>query len=285
MNRFQIILIAAVFAPLGLFVSSQALRTAVFSVGHDAVKSRIQAEAGVRLERLTWLEAEDVFKTHDLVVIPLGAITKEHGPHLPLNNDFIMAEYLAQRVAEELDVVVMPTIPFGFYPAFLEYPGSVSLRPETFKELVKDICVSIAGYGIKKFYVLNTGVSTARVLEVAAEELLEAGITMQFTDILHVGADAIEAVKTQEGGTHADEIETSMMLYIAPDIVDMSKAVKDYDPRNRRGLTRDSTKPYTYSPTGIWGDPTLATREKGARIVEATVRDILAEIRVFMERG
>lgn len=283
MNLGQKLLIAIVCAPMSVLVSSSDIRTVIPSVSHGTIQAAPQKDVGVRLEHLTWLEAEEVFETHDVVVIPLGAITKEHGPHLPLNNDFLMAEYLADRVAQELDVVMMPTIPFGFYPAFLEYPGSVSLRAETFKELVKDICISIAGYGVEKFYILNTGVSTARVLEPASQELQELGITMTFTDILNVGAEAIEAVETQEGGTHADEIETSMMLYIAPDMVDMTKAVKDFDPRNRRGLTRDSTKPYTYSPTGIWGDPTVATRQKGERIVEATVRDIIEEIRRFME--
>ncbi|MFZ2055255.1 MAG: creatininase family protein, partial [Candidatus Aminicenantales bacterium] len=77
----------------------------------------------------------------------------------------------------------------------------------------------------------------------------------------------------QEGGTHADESETSMMLYIAPETVDMSKAVKDYDRRpGRKGLTRNPQGLGTYSPTGIWGDATLATRKKGRVIVEATVK-------------
>lgn len=84
----------------------------------------------------------------------------------------------------------------------------------------------------------------------------------------------------QDGGTHADENETSMMLYIAPEIVDMSKAVKDLDLRpGRRGLTRDPRGPGTFSPTGIYGDPTLATREKGRIIVEATVREIVRQVR------
>ena len=83
----------------------------------------------------------------------------------------------------------------------------------------------------------------------------------------------------QEGGTHADEGETSMMLYIAPETVDMSKAAKDYDPRpNRRGLTRNPEGKGHYSPTGVWGDPTLATKEKGKIIVEATVDEIIKQV-------
>ncbi len=89
----------------------------------------------------------------------------------------------------------------------------------------------------------------------------------------------------QEGGTHADEGETSMMLYIAPDTVDMSKAVKDYDSRpNRRGLSRDREGKGHYSPTGIWGDPTLATREKGRIIVENTVSAVIKQVRELIAR-
>ena len=238
----------------------------------------------VWIESLTWVEAEEALKRHEVVMIPLGARTKEHGPHLPLNNDWIMAEYLAGRVAEEVPVAVMPTLQYGYYPSFLEYPGSVSLGLETFKEVLKDLCVSLHGYGIGKFYVLNTGVSTVRGLRPAAEELAELGIEMRYTDILASGAGAEEGISEQEGGTHADEMETSMMLYIKPEIVDMSKAVKDYDPTGGRGLTRDPENTEAkYSPTGIYGDPTLATLEKGRIAVEARVRYIVEEIRAFIE--
>jgi len=75
-----------------------------------------------------------------------------------------------------------------------------------------------------------------------------------------------------------------MMLYIVPDKVDMSKTVKDFDPRpGRRGLTRDPKGEGTYSPSGIWGDPTLATKEKGKTIVEATVAEIIRQIREMMQ--
>jgi len=105
---------------------------------------------------------------------------------------------------------------------------------------------------------------------------------MRYTDILKAGAETVKHVEQQEGGTHADEIETSMMLYIREEIVDMEKAVKDYHPRRGRGLTRNPDKPGVYSPTGIWGDPTLASKEKGEKVVEATVEYIMNEIREFM---
>jgi creatinine amidohydrolase len=233
--------------------------------------------AGVYLQNLTWPEAEKVLKPETVVVIPLGAAAKEHGPHLKLKNDFLMAEALARRVYAARDVVIAPTVNYGFYPAFLEYPGSTSLRLETSRDVIVDICRSLARFGPKRFYVLNTGISTVRSLQPAVEILRADGILLRFTD-LHV-TDAVEqTIRKEEGGTHADEIETSMMLYLAPETVDMKKAVKDYHGNKPGGLTRNPDGPGVYSPTGSWGDPTLATREKGRIMVEALVQAILADI-------
>ena len=247
-------------------------------------KNKNNKKRSLRLEHLTWIEAEKALKDCKVVMIPLGARTKEHGPHLPLNNDWIMAEYLAERVAAEVPVMMMPTLQYGYYPSFLEYPGSVSIGLETFKELVKDICVSMSGYGVKKFYVLNTGVSTVLGLRPAADELRELGIEMRYTDILESGRGVEEGLMEQEGGTHADESETSMMLYINPEMVDMSKAVKDYHPLKGQGLTRDSGNrdAGVFSVSGVFGDATLATLEKGRSAVEARIRYIVDELRGFI---
>jgi creatinine amidohydrolase len=232
----------------------------------------------VLLEDLTWQEAERVLTSDTIVVIPIGAASKEHGPHLRLKNDFVLAEYFKRRVMAREAVVVAPTLNYHFYPAFVEYPGSTSLRLETARDLVVDVCRSLARFGPKRFYILNTGVSTIRALKPAQEQLAADGIVMRYTDILTVGEEAEKAVRQQEGGTHADEIETSMMLYMDPTLVDMSKAAKDYHPQGTGGLTRDPKGKGTYSATGIWGDATLATREKGRRVVEAMVEGMLGEI-------
>jgi creatinine amidohydrolase len=247
----------------------------------DAAKTAAGTPAqrrGVLLEDLTWNEAEAILRSDTIVVFPLGAGSKEHGPHLRLGNDHTMAEYLKRRVLAEADVVIAPTLAYHFYPAFLEYPGSISLRMTTARDLVIDAVRSIARHGPRRFYVLNTGVSTVRALAPAAEALAAEGIVLRYTDLLHCLEPIEREVAKQEGGTHADEIETSMMLYIAPDRVDMTKATKDFHPNRPGGLTRDPNGNGTYSPTGTWGDPTLATREKGERVVEALVAAILGDI-------
>ena len=233
---------------------------------------------GILLEDLTWLEAEKVLTPGTVVVIALGAAAKEHGPHLKLKNDWLMAEYLKKRVLEAADVVVAPTITYHHYPAFIHYPGSTNLSAETARDVTVQIVKSLAAYGPRRFYIVNTGVSTVGPLQQAQELLAKDSIRMAFTNLGVVLRDVEKEVSKQEGGTHADEIETSMMLYIAPSTVDMTKAVRDYHPNGGRPLVRDSTMKGTYSPTGTWGDPTLATRAKGERVVEALVAGILLEI-------
>jgi creatinine amidohydrolase len=237
------------------------------------------AAKGILLDQLTWLEAEAVLTPSAVVVIPLGAASKEHGPHLRLNNDWTIAEYFKRRVIEAADVVVAPTIGYHYYPAFVEYPGSVSLRLETARDLVVDICASLSAYGPRRFYMLNTGVSTVHALALAAGALAAQATLLRYTDIRSAGSDAVRDVGQQEGGSHADEIETSMMLYIAPEAVDMAKAANDYRPGPGSGpLTRMPGAAGTFSPTGIYGDATLATWAKGRAVVESRLTAILTEI-------
>jgi creatinine amidohydrolase len=233
---------------------------------------------GILLENMTWMEAEIALQPETIVVIPLGAAAKEHGPHLLLKNDFILAEYLKDRVLNESRIVMAPTINYHFYPSFLEYPGSTSLRLSTARDLVVDICRSLSKFGPKKFYVLNTGISTVRALAPAVDTLALEGIQLRYTDLREL--EPVESkIRKQEGGTHADEMETSMILYMKPDAVNMKKAVKDYTPSQGRGLTRNpANKSATYSPSGVWGDATLATHEKGKIVTDALVQLILKDI-------
>lgn len=241
-------------------------------------------QRGLVLGDLTWLEAEQVLTRDAIVVIPLGAEAKEHGPHLRLDNDRTLAEYYRRRVLAAADVIVAPTVNYHFYPSFVEYPGSTTLGFETARDVIVDIVRSLAAYGPRKFYVLNTGVSTLRPLAASAEILRAEGILFEYTNIIEVAGEAEARVSQQVRGTHADESETSAILYMAPERVDMRKAVKDDSPRGEGGLTRNPNGRGTYSASGVWGDATLATVEKGRVIVEASVAGMLREIEALRAR-
>jgi len=243
-----------------------------------AAPQSTNGRAAVLLGTLTWDEAERVLTPDAVVVIPLGAESKEHGRHLQLNNDFLMAEYFKRRVldAAPQNVIVAPTINYSFYPAFLEYPGSTSLSMDTARAMITDIIHSLAHYGPRRFYILNTGISTLTPLALAATDLAKDAILLRYTDLTK--EDPVEKKLRQSGGTHADEIETSMMLYIAPQSVQMKKAARDLNPHQPGGLTRNPRGEGTYSPTGAWGDPTLATREKGQAVVESLLTTLLKDI-------
>lgn len=236
---------------------------------------------GIRLENHSWVEAETLLTPATVVVVPLGAALKEHGPHLRLRNDLALADYFTGRVAVAASVVVTPPLTYHFYPAFLDYPGSTSLTLETSRDYTVQVVRSLAAHGPRRFYVLNTGISTTRALEPAAAQLAQEGILMRYTDFGAATEGAAAGVREQEEGSHADEIETSMMLFIDPGLVDMKLAVKDLSPRGNppMRLRRQRDAGGVYSPSGIWGDPTLATREKGQVVVEGVVSTLLDDIR------
>lgn len=238
-----------------------------------------QVETGVRLSDISWRDAEAVLGPNSVVVIPIGAAAKEHGPHLKLGNDLSLADYFARRVADASRIVVAPTLTYHFYPAFVEYPGSTSLNLDTARTMTLEVVRSLARFGPRRFYALNTGISTSRPLSQAAQTLAGEGVLFDFTDLGPRLDQASASVRKQEGGTHADEIETSMMLYIDPARVDMTRAVREFRPGSTGRLTRQrNSTTGSFSESGVWGDPTLATREKGAIVVEALVAALLQDI-------
>lgn len=248
------------------------------STPRTAADPQATTPRGVVLADLTWIDAEKALSPEAIVVLPLGAAAKEHGPHLRLDNDLRMAEALTARVVRARAVVVAPALTYHHYPAFVDYPGSTTLREETARDLVVDVVRSLAHHGPRRFYVLNTGISTRAPLAAAAEVVAKDGIVLRFTDLGGALRAAEKATLAQPAGTHADEGETSMMLVLAPERVDMTRAVRDIHDRKSFRLTRDPNAPDLYSPTGVYGDATLATAEKGEALVGALVARILADL-------
>jgi creatinine amidohydrolase len=171
---------------------------------------------GCFLEDLTWDEAEKQFAAGRPVLVPVGAFAKEHGLHLPLKTDSVIARHLAKSIAEALPVVVAPVVGFGYYPAFVDYPGSQHLSAETFIALVSEILIGFVDHGVRRLAVLNTGYSTEAPLRLAARAVLEKrGVSVAIADLRQLGQRSRARLR-QSGGGHADEHETSLMLAIEP---------------------------------------------------------------------
>lgn len=244
-----------------------------------AVTFAQQTPKGTRLADIAWPEAELLLGPDSVVVIPLGAGAQEHGPHLTLGNDLIIADYLTRRVLDVTDVVAAPPLTYHYFPAFIEYPGSTTLTADSAARLTTEVALSLARFGPRRFYVLNTGIEASRALEPAMRALAAQGILLGFTDIGARLDQASARLRQEEGGAHAGEVETSMMLYIDPASVDMRRAVKDFAPSTGPlRLTRTPGAQGTYSASGVWGSATLATRDKGQVVVESLVKGILDDI-------
>jgi creatinine amidohydrolase len=236
---------------------------------------------GVRMSELTWQEAQAAVKTHPIAVIPIGAGTKEHGPHLPCGTDQMVVEELARRVVAESPIILMPTLAYGYFPAFIDFPGSVSIRPEYFMGVVGDIIRSLARHGTKKFLILDGGVSTFPPMRTLAMQLHnELGIQVAVTNILGLGAEVEKEISEQAVGGHADEMETSNMLFIRPDLVKMERAVNEVlppipDTRGPSGAQKVYVARRMTTTSGINGSAALAKREKGEKLLAAMAQDII----------
>lgn len=231
-------------------------------------QSNRKGVTAIFLEDIPWTQAEKILTPETVVAIPLGAAAKEHGPHLPLNADYLQVEFLKNEIAKTERVVIAPTITYYYYPPFINFPGSTTIRHSAAVNMVTDICRTLAAYGPKRFYVINYGISTNAPLKAAAAQLAGEGILLSYTNLLGPEITALnKSVLQEKEGTHAEEAETSTMLYMYPRKVDMRQAKQEYGKRTGPGVfVRDSTQMGLYVPSGIYGDATLATKAKGQKI-------------------
>lgn len=214
-------------------------------------------ESGVWLEDLTWLEARARFDAGAVVIVPVGAASKEHGPHLPLKTDYLTARALGQGLIERLPVVAAPVVGFGYYPAFTDFAGSQHLSADTFKRLVAELLGNLRAHGVTRIALVNTGVSTEKPLEEVAGVL--EGVVVLHMRLLGKQADSL--LDDPEGG-HADERETSVMLALDPRGVHMDRLADGGD----------------FATTGATGNASRATAFKGERIMAARVDDMVARL-------
>lgn len=219
---------------------------------------------------MTWDAVEARLSEGAPALLGIGAAAKEHGLHLPMNTDAIQAEWLCQEVSSRTGALWWPPLTLGYYPAFTDFPGSITLSLQTFMTLLREVALEILQWKPNSLFVLDTGVST---LKPAAEALKD--IDNAFHVPVYNGRryrQVAAQLAEQTIGSHADELETSFMLAIAPDTVDMNRAVASPPGEIHGALTRQN------APSGSYGDPTLASLEKGKRIARAKIEDAVEAV-------
>ena len=224
------------------------------------------------LAELTWPEAERRFGEVDVALFPVGAI-EQHGPHLPLDTDAFDAEYLCQRVAEACQAprpLVLPLIPYGVSYHHQDFPGTLSVNPETLARLVYEVGMGAARHGISKLVIVNGHGGNMPTLQFAAQMINRDAHIFTCVDTGETSDTDIGKLTETRSDVHAGEVETSTTLAIRPELVNMKEARKFVPRFSSRYLDFSSeygVEWYAHtsriSPSGVLGDPTRATVEKG----------------------
>ncbi len=236
----------------------------------------------------TSLTLQEHLESRALLILPIGT-TEEHGPHLPVDTDARIAEAYGERLAQalepELPVLLMDTIRYGYSMRVMQqWPGTITVRTRVFMDYVFDICRSVLDMGFAKLAMLDCHGHHSGALSVVSRELCDA--CDQAVTILspaRLSRDAYNEVrKSEQGGSiHGGEWETSLVLHVSPEVVDMGRA-GDEPMRTRSefiagdnflGSQQVSWSTWFIQPSesGIYGAPTLATAETGRIIMEAAV--------------
>lgn len=236
------------------------------------------------LEELTWPEAQARFKEVDVALLPVGSI-EQHGPHLPLDTDSFDANYLARQVAaacSDPKPIVLPLIPYGVSYHHSDFSGTTSIRPDSLSQLVYDIGMSVAHHGITKLVIINGHGGNIPALQFAAQMINRDANIFTCVETGETSEKDVLALIDTPNDVHAGEIETSTTLAVRPHAVRFNK-IRKFIPRFSIRYLNFSTKRSVewyariarISPTGVLGDPTRASREKGEKIWALMIKHVV----------
>ena len=238
------------------------------------------------LAQQSWTELASVLDDIELVLIPIGS-TEQHGPNLGLGQDHLISQAFCELAAERLRprVLAAPAIPWGISDHHMNFPGSMTLRPETFLDLLEDVINSLVHHGLRRFLLVN-GHGGNKALAGAAIQDFGMRLDVDFMGaVSHGMLDPEEAQASIRGDLptgHADEFETSYSYYLDPTLVREDALVRaemderfyafrmklaDFDlewPNPEGALTRN----------GALGDATRGTREAGEALIEGAIAEL-----------
>ena len=232
----------------------------------------------MKLAEVSWVEAQKILKKEDTVLMPVGS-TEQHGPHCPLGTDHITADAVANMVGDRVNLPVLPVVPVGISSHHRQFPGTLWAPPAVFRDYIKAIILSASSHGPRKFLIVNGHGGNTPSLKEVSEDL-------RSDDEMFV---AIATAYPAKLDGHAGEDETSVMLYLRQELVDMKKAVdtKQNEALAGIGMKTQKVGPAEFgwdtidlSPTGVFGaagktiKATKATPEHGKEMLGAHVDEL-----------
>lgn len=220
-------------------------------------------------------EVKTAIEEFPVAILPMGA-TEQHGHHLPLGTDIFLAEGLSRKLSEKTGALLLPSQPFGYSWVWRDIPGTVSLQQHHVEAIIKDVAHSVARYGIKLLVLVNGHDANNASMKYATRELadeLDIPVIYLFYPNLETIMKEHCQSPTWHGMIHACEFETSLMMALKPELVDMTKAVSEYpDKPNLYG--KSSISLGDLSKSGVYGDATKATKEKGEKMLKQFVSEM-----------
>jgi len=238
-----------------------------------------------RYSYLTWEEMNDAIAMQKVVLLPTGS-TEQHGPHLPLETDAFLVEAVCMEAGRQASdsILVLPTISYGLNMHHIDFPGTIHIEPETFIAFCLNITKSVAYHGFKKILLVNGHGSNGPLVDLVARKTVLATESLcAAVSYFSLAMEAFKQVQDTKVIAHSDEFETSLYLYLAPERVRKEKALPGSDVVGKN-LSSDSTSNYPvrfndfwgrWTKTGVHGDPTTATPEKGKVIFHAAVKGLI----------
>lgn len=252
-----------------------------------------------RYEEFTWPEIREAVAANRVAVLPVGT-TEQHGPHLPLVTDVLTAAEMSRKAVESIpdEAVLMPAVYYSFNEHHMDFPGTIAIDGETIVRYVTDIGVSLARHGFRKILIVNGHGSNVPFLDIAARNITNTSeaIAAMASWWSLIPKPLIAELRESDfpgGMAHGCELETSVLLHLRPDLVQMDKAEKDISFQKTEFFYWDLQSPSPilfqewfsrYSRTGTVGDPTKASAAKGERFVNAVVEAMVRLIREFRAR-
>ncbi|MFH1327493.1 MAG: creatininase family protein [Candidatus Bathyarchaeota archaeon] len=235
---------------------------------------------------MTWTDVQKTLKKNNIILVPVGSF-EQHGSHLPLETDTILATEVAERAARKAGVAVTPTISFEFSIEHMNFPGTISLRSETFLSMMYDISRSLIHHGFKKLVFVNAHGGNTDLIKVLTRSLrYESETYVVLLSVWELASKEFKKIResTPTVISHAEEFETSLLLYLYPNLSRMNrvKAVKSFTSKKtgKQLFSLDTEirvgwRTEDYSKTGVLGDPKRSSPEKGRRLLNAAVMSLV----------